>query len=274
MKNPFKKPLPDSTYYRTAHGVYTKVTGPKTFLKSSWIKGKWEMAENTLEGTTCAELFARKEWKPASEKAWNRHLEPLAQQGTGTRSQKPIEFVVEIGGVQYFAYKDDMDMPEGRRRELEIVWLEYSAQADREYLLTVPEAILAAIDHNPVKLTDIAQIATDMRQKLAMTFDFSLYEKLASVLYFDINEDTSKYDVMVGNGKIAHWREHGGMAFFLSLPIKELLPKKLLSTGDLNTSLAKERIRSKLILGRLEEVSKRLSTELKESSSGKPKPGE
>jgi hypothetical protein len=68
--------------------------------------------------------------------------------------------------------------------------------------------------------------------------------KLASVAYFDKNENPEDYDSKYNEKKIIEWKKNASVeAFFLSQPLKELIPylnnasENLNAFSELNTEL-------------------------------------
>ena len=250
LKKLFSKKQSESypAYFR--HGnTYVKATGPNSYIKSFVSKDGFhgEMVGST--SISAIEIFSKvNKWETITETEWIKHLAFVSAPKVSGRTEKPIKFVFECAGRQYFTFDNHMDFPAGRFREMEIVMVEYEARASREYLLKAFNEIVSIID-NPkeLKVSRIAAIAKESLGRMNLLFDFGLYEKIASVMYFDEAEDISTYDPGYNEQKIKLWRDNGGVDFFLKMPIRNLLPFGQMSREDFLTFLKEQTAKLKLI---------------------------
>jgi hypothetical protein len=63
-----------------------------------------------------------------------------------------------------------------------------------------------------------------MKERTELALDTELIYKLASIVFFDKDENTTDYDFVYNLKKIENWKKDGSGAFFLLKPVQELLP--------------------------------------------------
>ena len=87
-----------------------------------------------------------------------------------------------------------------------------------------------------IEIGKIYELNQQLRERLNLVLDVDLLYKLASVIFFDKNENPSLYEYDYNNRKIEFWKQHRGVAdFFLQKPVSELIPFIRLSDLDLAT---------------------------------------
>jgi hypothetical protein len=95
----------------------------------------------------------------------------------------------------------------------------------REYLLSHVRATEVILNSNPVKLTALAQINQNLKERLNLALFPDHVYKLASVIFFDETESPYSYDYKYNNQKIEKWKASGGtLDFFMTTPLKDLIP--------------------------------------------------
>lgn len=183
-------------------------------------------------------------------------------------SSVTTEFAFSIDGVDYFkcAGGEFTNMPFNRAEKAMVFYEELKANLDYEYLKWVTDEIDALC--NAGKLTGVVSINSLLKERLSLAPEPDLVMKLASVMYFDANESVYDYDFAYNKKKIASWKKHKLDAFFLKMPIQELLPHIDFSKIDLRTfteaMLATSATSVKLMDTLLEgEYSKSLTEDLK-----------
>lgn len=125
-------------------------------------------------------------------------------------------------GIDYFQLDDYMNIPCKRALEAIRIYEEFNNRASRSFMLAQCDLMDAAI--NDGKLTQVARINKDIRDRLEMVYSPDLVINLASIIYFDKNEDPLSYEVDYNKKKVKAWREGGLNPFFLQLPLSELMP--------------------------------------------------
>jgi len=103
------------------------------------------------------------------------------------------------------------------------IYAELEAKMSREYLIALFEELENSL--NEGKLTTAVQTLNFAKQRLTHVTHLGLMYKLASVLYIAEDEDPNRYSLSEGEAKIEFWKANKGVkAFFLNLPIGELIP--------------------------------------------------
>jgi len=135
-------------------------------------------------------------------------------------------------GKKYYQFQDNFKMPTGRAIASMAIFAELKMRCNEEYLrmhIAATEKILNA-GSGKIKLTDLAQINNNLKERLNLApFPDHIY-KLASVIFFDETESPYGYDFEYNKKKIAEWKKDGDLLyFFLSVPFKDLIPIGALS---------------------------------------------
>lgn len=133
-----------------------------------------------------------------------------------------IEFAFSCGGVDYYSFKDINKLPALRGLMAYVIFNELEMRVDREYLLEFKKALDASINGKFLK-TDVAQLSVYLGERLNMIIEPDLLIKLATVYFFDLNEDISKYDFGYALEKRKRWEAAGVNDFFFSVPISKLI---------------------------------------------------
>lgn len=138
-------------------------------------------------------------------------------------------------GKTYYSFADNFKMPAGRAVCALAIYEELRMRCTADYLkshIEATEKILNA-GSGKIRLTELAQINANLKERLNLApFPDHIY-KLASVVFFDEGESPYSYDFEYNQKKIAEWKKDGDILyFFLSMPFNDLM-----SLG----SLSKER---------------------------------
>jgi len=132
------------------------------------------------------------------------------------------------GGHTYYQFTDNFKLPTGRAVCSLAIYSELQMRCDDEYLrkhVEATEIILNGGNNGKVRLTQLAQINNNLKERLNLApFPDHIY-KLASVIFFDETESPYSYDFEYNQKKIAAWKKDGDLLyFFLSVPFKDLMP--------------------------------------------------
>lgn len=148
-----------------------------------------------------------------------------------------IEFAFEIAGVKYFQFNDVFTMPYERGLQAIAIYEETRMRCDREYLLEHCRVVAELLrDQKKLDIFKINALNEQMKVRLDLVLDVDLLYKLASVVYFDKNENPVLYDADYNLKKIAFWKKHRGVKdFFLQTPVNELIPFLNMSDFDLES---------------------------------------
>jgi hypothetical protein len=92
-----------------------------------------------------------------------------------------------------------------------------------------------------VDLTTAIITLTKMKSHANLAFNVDTVERLATVVYFDDTEILNTYDREKSRKKIALWRAHNNLDFFMTRPICELLKLKDFSINSLQEFVSWQR---------------------------------
>jgi len=136
-------------------------------------------------------------------------------------------------GHTYFHFDDQFKIPTGRGLCALTVYEEFNMRCTREYLELHVKAFEVILNSNPVKLTVLAKINQNLKERLQLALFPDHIYKLASVVFFDETESPYNYDYAYNAKKIENWKASGGMLdFFLKTPLKDLIPYLKLPKGS------------------------------------------
>lgn len=150
-----------------------------------------------------------------------------------------IEEAFKIDGTTYYRFADLNNLPYKRGLMAYAVYNELDMRCTREYLVLHADALNTILSKPEINVFDIKKLNDQMIQRLQLTTDIDLMYKLASVAYFDKNENPESYDTAYCEKKIAQWKKHASVeAFFLSQPLQELIP--FLNNVDVDLNIYSE----------------------------------
>lgn len=176
----------------------------------------------------------------------------------------------ESNGVQYYMMKDIFNSFSGRALDAMAIYEKWSLRTSPEWMRTWLDALENTINANPIKIVDIAELVTVMKERLnfALPSEGLIWE-LASVAFFDRNESPYRYDPEYAKEKIERWKQDMSLPdFFLNTPFKDLVSLPDLSGQGLENYLKTieavegkqlERVLSKLSSQQLKAVSSLVS---------------
>lgn len=138
------------------------------------------------------------------------------------------KYAFTVGGVDYYEMDDLINAPYERGVTCLTYYSEFNQRVDRDYLLKHTEAVdkaLEMVPGKPVGVTDAALLNRNLKDRLAWIIDGDLAYKLASVVFFDKNENPTVYDPKYNADKIAFWKKEASVKeFFFSVPMLRLIP--------------------------------------------------
>lgn len=143
-------------------------------------------------------------------------------------SKRIIKPAFEVGGVQYYEFDTTANLPFKRGLKFLSVYNELDMKCDRFYLNSLCDAIEAQFNKPRVGFTEMANIRTWIAQtkdRLTWVYQEDLVYKLASVVFFDENENPDDWEWGYALKKIEHWKKHSPVGdFFLQEPLQKLIP--------------------------------------------------
>jgi len=140
-------------------------------------------------------------------------------------SKAVIEFAFRSGGVNYYTYADIFSLPYERGLMAMAAYAELDMRCSREYLLKHTEVVTDILNQKTIDIYKLNNLNEQMKQRLALATDINLMYKLASVVYFDKNENPARYEQAYAEKKIEKWKKDKSVQdFFLQKPLIELIP--------------------------------------------------
>lgn len=134
----------------------------------------------------------------------------------------------QLAGVEYYQFDSILALPYLRGLAAVEIYTEMQMKVDYDYLKQHTEAFDKIIGESKLtvnSLVRLKQLNDQIKERLQWAVDIDLCYKLASVVYFDKNEDPNKYDAAYNAKKIKLWKESEEVdAFFLRQPISSLIP--------------------------------------------------
>lgn len=140
-------------------------------------------------------------------------------------AEHTIEFAFRSGGVDYYQFADVFSLPYERGLMAVAVYNELDMRCSRDYLLLHTEAMTELLNSKEINIYRINELNEQMKQRLNLVTDVELLYKLASVVFFDKNENPARYEGEYAEKKIERWRKDKSLTdFFLQKPLRELIP--------------------------------------------------
>jgi hypothetical protein len=148
-------------------------------------------------------------------------------------------------GRTLYQYRSLLDMQHKRYNTCTRLSTEFSMRLDVDTLKkSIDSALKFANEGNFTKVIGILHILNAHTQML-ISLDASY--RLASCVYFWIDENLDDYDFEIGDEKIAVFKEIGFESFFLSKPMNSFITQMSLSADDLRVcSQAEKELQSLL----------------------------
>lgn len=139
-----------------------------------------------------------------------------------------IEFAFTSGGINYFRFAADVNIPFQRAMAARDILTEELWQINPTMLQSWNEALIALVIGRQTpekKLYEVGIMANRLKEQLSLSYSLTRTIKLATVLYFDEDENPLDYQYPYNAEKMKHWMAHNDIpGFFLSLPDSEFMP--------------------------------------------------
>lgn len=154
-----------------------------------------------------------------------------------------ISYAFTCGETHYFNFTDAFSIPSNRAHDAIFVYQQYKG-LDYEALKETQAAKKNLYLKNPISIFELKKLDDQIDEMLEMVLPPSrMAALLASVYYFDETENPYSYDRAYGEKKIEKWMNNPltidgePTDFFLSPPIRNLMPLLELPEEDFQTSL-------------------------------------
>jgi hypothetical protein len=135
-----------------------------------------------------------------------------------------VVYAFTSNGKKYFQYVDFNNIPALRGLKTMVFYEEMRCKCTLEYIKLHCDAIDNILVSNKINVFEIKKLNEQMRERTNLALDTELIYKLASIVFFDANENTKDYDFAYNLKKIEEWKKSEAGAFFLLKPVQELLP--------------------------------------------------
>jgi len=174
-----------------------------------------------------------------------------------------IEFAFNSGGINYFRFSAEVNIPFQRAIAARDILTEELWQVNPAVLQSWNEALIQLVisQKTPAdkKLYEIGILANRLKEQLSMSFSLTRTFKLASVMFFDEAENPLDYQYPYNEKKMKHWMTHNDVpGFFLNLPDSEFIPSLTELSKSFPTYLEAE---TKRTLNTISHITSLISTE-------------
>jgi hypothetical protein len=148
------------------------------------------------------------------------------------KADYPLQFAFNCGGIDYFEFVDKNNLPYERGLEALTFYQEMQNGVTNDYIKNYNAAMSKLLsDPKKINLNEIIKLQAYFEQRCNYIVSKEIIYKVASVAFVDKNEPLTRYDFKANEKKIKNWKENAGDSFFLSMPIKKLVPF-LQKSGD------------------------------------------
>lgn len=140
-----------------------------------------------------------------------------------------IEYAFTSGGVHYFKFTNEVNIPFQRAIAARDILTEELWQINPDFLKGWVEGVLGVVVNGSIKpdkkVFEIGVLTTRLKEQLDLGFSLVRQMKLASVVYFDEYENPLDYQHPYNQAKIKSWMANNDVpGFFLKLLDFQSLP--------------------------------------------------
>lgn len=140
-----------------------------------------------------------------------------------------IEFAFQSGGVNYFRFSTEVNIPFQRAVAARDILTEELWQINPAVLKAWSESAIAVLTKPNTapdkKVYEVAILVNRLKEQMELSQSLTRQLKLATVIYFDEHENPLDYQYPYNKKKLEHWMAHNDVAgFFLNLPEYLLMP--------------------------------------------------
>lgn len=144
------------------------------------------------------------------------------------KTEYVIKEAFTLKGRTFFEMDDQFNLPYERGVICLRYYNEFEQRVTREYLQEHVKAVGEILTFQPGKSIDLVRLGVlnrNLADRLNWILDEDLAYKLASVVYFDANENPATYDTKYNQEKISFWKkEASAQEFFFTEPLLKLIP--------------------------------------------------
>jgi len=149
----------------------------------------------------------------------------------------PVEYRFSIGKERFYQFKDISKIKCQRALTVSDFYNELAMRTTRDFLLLHTEAIDKELNRDSISIDQIISLKTlnqQLKERLEMIYETDIIYKIASVVFFTLDENVYEYDDQLGRERIALFKSQGD-AFFFGTLFKNLIGLKDISEADLKT---------------------------------------
>ncbi len=144
-----------------------------------------------------------------------------------------------INGVNYYKYKDISKVKCQRALTTNDFYNELSMGADRDFLILHSDTVDKVLNSKNIDIYKIKTLNMQLKERLEMIYETDIIYKVASVVFFTKDEDPYYYDDILGQEKVALFKQQDKndkkMGFFFGTLFSSLIGSPDISETDLVT---------------------------------------
>jgi len=168
----------------------------------------------------------------------------------------PIEKAFKIKDIQYWTFKNTMDMPAKRYSKMNEFIREAEMRMTSEELIHYLDITDKAINKGDITL--VVKMLGAIRICTEQFIETDTFYRLFSNVFFTIDEDLTDYDYDFNEAKIELFKSEPIEDFFFKKPVKEYLPQIDISKEDLKTFSKQTKVKNAYVERVKSEILKRL----------------
>lgn len=150
------------------------------------------------------------------------------------------ELAFVLNNKPYYWVADQTSVPAYRALAALTIYQEMEMGVDKAYLIKHSDEVDAILAKQRPSIKELARLQTlhkNLKERAQLMVLPDYVYKLASVVFLAENESPLGYDFEFNAKKIEEFRKDAGVAFFLTTPIKNLIPFLKLPRGDIRQYL-------------------------------------
>lgn len=137
----------------------------------------------------------------------------------------PIKEAFTIEGRTFYQYEDPFNIPYERGLKTITFYEEARMKITYEYMELHAKAIDKILSSQKIDVFKIKALNDIMKERMKWYCDVDIIYKLASVVFFEKNDNPTTYDFKKGAENIDFWKQHKSVTdFFYQTPLLALLP--------------------------------------------------
>ena len=146
-------------------------------------------------------------------------------QPTISKGKFSLKYAFTCGGEKYYEFEDYNNLPYQRGLEALTFFQELQNGVDKKYLLAHVDAIDKILsDPKKINVGQLSVLNYRLKDRLNFIISKNVIFNCASVVFITKDEDPLHYDFAYNQRKIEAWKKDADASFFLSEPLKRLIP--------------------------------------------------